>query len=131
MSSPGQGVGPDDRSADASFFAFTTRRPVAVTMMVIAAVVFGLVGLIRLPVNLLPDISYPTVTIRTEYPGSSPEDVEERVSERVQEAVAVVPGVRRVVSISRPGVSDVVLQDTPPETIVSRIRDLVAARRPD
>jgi HAE1 family hydrophobic/amphiphilic exporter-1 len=93
-----------------SFFAFTTHRPVAVTMMVVAAVVFGLVGLRRLPVNLLPDISYPTVTVRTQYPGSSPEDVEERISERIQEAVSVVPGVRRVVSISRAEVSDVVLE---------------------
>ena len=101
---------PQAADDDGSVFAFTTRRPVAVTMMVVAAVVFGLVGLRRLPVNLLPDIAYPTVTIRTQYPGASPEDVEERVSERIQEAVAVVPGVRRVVSISRPAVSDVVLE---------------------
>ena len=93
-----------------SFFRFTATRPVAITMVVLAALVFGAVGLARLPVNLLPDISYPSVTIRTEYAGASPLDVEERVSERVQEAVAVVPGVRRVTSISRPGVSDVVLQ---------------------
>ena len=88
---------PQAADDDGSVFAFTTRRPVAVTMMVVAAVVFGIVGLRRLPVNLLPDIAYPTVTIRTQYPGASPEDVEERVSERIQEAVAVVPGVRRVV----------------------------------
>ena len=103
----------EGRDADQSpsgFFAFTTTRPVAITMMVLAAVVFGLVGLGRLPVNLLPDISYPTVTVRTVYPGASPEDVEERVSERVQESIAVVPGVRRVVSISRPEVSDVIME---------------------
>lgn len=101
----------DPRSFDSerSLFAFTTKRPVAVTMIVIATVVFGVVGLRRLPVNLLPDLSYPTVTVRTQYPGAGPEDVEERVSERIQEAVSVVPGVRRVVSISRPEVSDVVL----------------------
>ena len=92
-----------------SFFAFTTSRPVAVTMMVIAALVFGLVSLARLPVNLLPDISYPTATIRTSYPGAAPQDVEERVSQRIHDSVAVISGVRRVVSISRPGVSDVVL----------------------
>ena len=90
-------------------FALTTKRPVAVAMMVIAAVVFGVVGLRRLPVNLLPDLSYPTITVRTQYPGASPEDVEERVTEAVQEAVSVTAGVRRVVSISRPEVSDVVL----------------------
>jgi HAE1 family hydrophobic/amphiphilic exporter-1 len=100
----------DQSASRPSFFAFTTTRPVAITMMVAAAVVFGVVGLWRLPVNLLPDISYPTVTIRTQYPGATPQDVEERVSERIQESVSVIPGVRRVTSVSRPEVSDVVLE---------------------
>jgi HAE1 family hydrophobic/amphiphilic exporter-1 len=93
-----------------SFFSFTATRPVAISMAVLAAVVFGLVGWSRLPVDLLPDISYPSLTVRTLYPGASPEDVEERISERVQEAVGVVPGVRKVFSISRPEVSDVLLE---------------------
>ena len=93
-----------------SFFAFTVTRPIAVSMVVLATVVFGLVGLFGLPVNLLPDVSYPSVTVRTTYPGASPRDVEERISERIQELVAVVPGVRELFSISRPGVSDVVLE---------------------
>ena len=97
-------------STSGSFFSFTATRPVAITMVVAAAVVFGFVGLARLPVNLLPDITYPTVTIRTQYPGASPQDVEERVSERIQEAVSVISGVRRVISVSRPGVSDVILE---------------------
>ncbi len=95
--------------ADRSFFGFTASRPVAITMLVAAFVVFGLVGYNRLPVNLLPEIAHPIVTIRTEYPGASPQDVEERVSERIQEQVAVINGVQRVVSISRPEVSDVLL----------------------
>jgi HAE1 family hydrophobic/amphiphilic exporter-1 len=93
-----------------SFFAFTVTRPIAVSMVVLATVVFGVVGLVGLPVNLLPDVSYPSVTVRTTYAGASPRDVEERISERVQELVSVVPGVRSVFSISRPGVSDVVLE---------------------
>ncbi len=110
--------------AQQPLLACTARRPVAITMMVAAAIVFGLVGLSRLPVNLLPDISYPTVTIRTEYPGASPQDVEERVSERIQDAVSVTPGVRRVVSISRPGVSDVILQFQWGTEIVFAVSDL-------
>ena len=101
---------PRGSEAAGSFFAFTVTRPIAVSMVVLAICVFGLVGLFGLPVNLLPDVSYPSVTVRTTYPGASPRDVEERISERIQELVAVVPGVRRVFSISRPGVSDVVLE---------------------
>jgi HAE1 family hydrophobic/amphiphilic exporter-1 len=93
-----------------SLFDCTATRPVAISMAIIAAMVFGTVGLWKLPVDLLPDVSYPTLTVRTEYPGATPQDVEERVSDRVQEAVAVVPGVRRTISISRPGISDVLLQ---------------------
>ncbi len=109
-SSPNGGLLPRGSEAASSFFAFTVTRPIAVSMVVLAICVFGLVGLFGLPVNLLPDVSYPSVTVRTTYPGASPRDVEERISERVQELVSVVPGVRRVFSISRPGVSDVVLE---------------------
>ena len=47
--------------------AFSTRRRVTVTMFVVAAVIFGLVAFRRLSINLLPDITYPTLTVRTEY----------------------------------------------------------------
>lgn len=97
-------------NAPSSPFRFATMRPVAITMMVLAAVVFGFVGLQKLPLNLLPEISYPSITIRTEYPGASPEDVEERISEPLQESVSVVAGLRRVVSISRPETSDIILE---------------------
>ena len=107
---PTEPAKPRDDSVRRSFFAFTVTRPIAVSMVVLATVVFGLVGLAGLPVNLLPDVSYPSVTVRTTYPGASPRDVEERISERIQELVAVVPGVRDLFSISRPGVSDVVLE---------------------
>ncbi|MEO0580267.1 MAG: efflux RND transporter permease subunit, partial [Pseudomonadota bacterium] len=49
-----------------------TRRPVTVAMLFLAIVVFGLVALSRLKVNLLPDLSYPTITVRTELTGAAP-----------------------------------------------------------
>ncbi len=90
--------------------SFTTRRPVAITMVFVAAVVFGYFSYGRLPVTLMPEISYPTLTVRTEYPGAAPEEVENDVSRPVEEALGVVSGLRRVSSISRAGVSDVVLE---------------------
>jgi len=59
--------------------------------------------------DLLPEISYPTITVRTTWAGAAPEDVEERVSEKVQEALATLDDLVRSTSISRAGVSDVVL----------------------
>ena len=90
--------------------SIVTRRPVAITMIVLAAVVFGLVSLSKLPVDLLPEISYPTLTVRTAFDGAAPEDVEDRVSERIQEALSTLPGLVRSTSISRAETSDVVLE---------------------
>jgi HAE1 family hydrophobic/amphiphilic exporter-1 len=79
-------------------------------MMVLAVFTFGYISLGKLPVNLLPEIAYPAITVRTEYPGAGPEDVEERVSERVQEALSVLPGLKEISSISKPELSDVTLE---------------------
>ena len=79
-------------------------------MLMIAAVLFGFVAFERLPINLLPDISYPTFTIRTEYAGTAPGEVENLLSEPVEDAVGVISGVVRTSSISRPGISDVILE---------------------
>ena len=90
--------------------SFTVRRPVAVLMVAIAAVVFGFFSYGRLPVTLMPELTYPTLTVRTEYPGAAPEEVENDVSRPVEEALGVVSGLRRISSISRAGISDVVLE---------------------
>jgi HAE1 family hydrophobic/amphiphilic exporter-1 len=87
-----------------------TRRPIAVTMFVLSMAVFGAVSLSKLNVDLLPEISYPTLTVRTSWPGAAPEDVEQRISEKVQEALSTLDDLVRSTSISRAGASDVVLE---------------------
>jgi len=89
--------------------AFVTTRPVAITMFMVAIGVFGMVSLEKLPVDLLPDISYPTLTVRTTYEGAAPEDIEDRISERIQEALSTLSNLVRTTSISRAETSDVVL----------------------
>ncbi len=86
------------------------RRPVTTFMLMVAMVVFGLIAYKRLPINLLPNISYPTLTVRTDYPGTSPHEVETLVSKPIEDAVGVIPGVVHVSSISRPGRSDVIVE---------------------
>jgi HAE1 family hydrophobic/amphiphilic exporter-1 len=89
---------------------FATSRPVAVLVVFVAAVVFGYFSYGRLPVRLMPELSYPTITVRTEYPGAAPEEVEKDVSRPIEEALGVISGLRRISSISRADVSDVVLE---------------------
>ena len=89
---------------------FSISRPVTITMLMVAVVIFGMVAFERLPINLLPDISYPTLTIRTEYEGTAPGEMEYLISKPIEEAVGVVSGVVRTSSTSRPGVSDVIIE---------------------
>lgn len=93
-----------------SLIAACIRRPVSVAMFTVAACVFGLVSLGRLPVNLLPEISYPTLTVETRLPGAAPIEVETFVTRPLEEEVGVVPGLRRVTSRSRAGTSEVTLE---------------------
>jgi len=65
---------------------FATRRRVTVAMMTITLVLFGFIALGNLKVNLLPDLSYPTLTVRTEYTGAAPTEIETLISQPVEEA---------------------------------------------
>ncbi len=79
-------------------------------MGTLALSVFGLLSLSRLPVELLPDLSYPTLTVQTVYPDAAPTSVEQFVTRPIEEAVGVIPGVRAMRSTSRAGLSEVVLE---------------------
>ncbi|MCG9756034.1 efflux RND transporter permease subunit [Shewanella insulae] len=88
----------------------SVKRPVSVWMFMLAVILFGMVGFSRLAVKLLPDLSYPTITIRTQYEGAAPVEVEQLVSKPIEEAAGIVKGLRKISSISRSGMSDVVLE---------------------
>lgn len=90
--------------------AMAVRRPVAVLMVVIALIVFGWVSYRRLRLNLMPDISYPTITLRTEYPGAAPEEIENLVARPIEQALGVVSGLVNLTTISRAEVCDAVLE---------------------
>ena len=92
------------------FFGLVVDRPVAVLMLFVAAAVFGVVSYSQLPLNLMPDISYPTLTVRTEFPGAAPEEVEGQVSRPIEEALSTVDGLVEIESRSRAESSDVVLE---------------------
>ena len=87
-----------------------TRRRVTVGMVTLTFVLFGLIALTGLKVNLLPDLTYPTLTVRTEYEGAAPMEIENLISQPVEEAIGVVKNLRKIHSVSRTGQSDVVLE---------------------
>jgi HAE1 family hydrophobic/amphiphilic exporter-1 len=86
------------------------RRRVTVMMCALALAAFGVVGYKRLPLDLLPDISYPSLTVQTDFPDTAPAEVENLITRPVEEAVGVLRGLRTVHSVSRPGISEVTLE---------------------
>lgn len=83
--------------------AFSVRRPVATAMLFLGVALAGAVSLTRLPVNLLPDVSFPTLVVSTEYRDAAPAEVERHVTAPLEERLSQVAGVRRVTSRSRRG----------------------------
>jgi HAE1 family hydrophobic/amphiphilic exporter-1 len=101
----------EDASAYGSgLVEFSTRRRVTVAMFWLTMFLFGGLALMSLKVNLLPDLSYPTLTVRTEYTGAAPAEIETLITEPVEEALGVVKNLRKLKSVSRTGQSDVVLE---------------------
>ncbi len=93
-----------------SLVEFSLKRRVTVSMIAVALVIFGIVAFTRLPMNLLPEISYPSITVETRLPGAAPNEVEALVTRRIEEVVGIVSGVQRMTSASRPGLSQVTLE---------------------
>ncbi len=87
--------------------SFSVRRPVMTTMATLIVVLLGGVALRHLPIDLLPKVEMPTVSVSTSYENASPEVMERLVTQVVEETVAVVPGVEEITSISSTGNSSV------------------------
>jgi len=86
------------------------RRPVVATVMMLTLVTLGLFSIRRLPIDLMPEVEIPVLSILTEFPGASPESVEREVSRKIEEAINPIAGVKHVSSVSREGLSSVVVE---------------------
>jgi len=86
---------------------FFIYRPVFTLMMVLIVLVLGSVCISRLPIDLVPDVSFPTLSISTTYAGAGPEEIEELITRPIEEAAGSVPGVEEISSVSSEGSSQV------------------------
>ncbi len=93
-----------------NFAKFSVTRPVAVTMRIAALVLLGAICLTRLPIDLLPKVSIPTVAIVTQWPNVAPEEIEAQVTRPVEQAVSAVSNMYEVSSQTDEGVSTVRVQ---------------------
>lgn len=103
------------------------KRPIATTMVFLIIIVLGIMGFRFLPVDLLPQIEYPQLTVRTNYPNVGPEEIEKIITDRVENAVAGVPNVEKVRSRSEEGQSRVTLEFARGTNIDEAANDVRAA----
>ena len=115
----------------------SVRRAVTVSMIYLGVVGFGIFSYLRLPRDLFPDLTFPTIVIITQYNGAGPSDVEQLVTRPIESAVASVEGVKTVRSTSKYGVSVVLLEFNwgtdmaKAETDVRKNIDLFVRNMPD
>lgn len=83
------------------------RRPVFAWMLMGGLILFGLISADRMGISQLPDVDFPVVTVRVEWPGAAPEVVETNVVDVIEDAVMTVEGVRSVTSTSRYGAASI------------------------
>lgn len=90
-----------------SLSEFSIKRPIFTVMIMLAVVAVGLVSVSRLPIDLMPEITFPTLNISTSYENTGPEEIEQLITRPIEEAMSAVPGVEEVFSISSEGSSTV------------------------
>jgi len=86
---------------------FSVHHPIFTTMSVLIVLILGGISLSRLPIDLMPDVSYPTLSITTTYENASPQEMEEIITRPIEEAMSAVPGVEELTSRSGESVSQV------------------------
>jgi HAE1 family hydrophobic/amphiphilic exporter-1 len=85
------------------------QRPVTMFMLSAVVMLIGGISLARLPVDLMPDVSFPSITVRVGYPGVGPLEMEELVTRPIEQALSAVAGLERIESTSQEGSSRVTL----------------------
>lgn len=93
-----------------SIINLSVKRPVGTIMFFVGVILLGYVSLSRLSINLLPDLSYPKITVVTEYPGSGPEEIEKFITTKLEGPLSAIPNVKNIASFSKEAASIITLE---------------------
>lgn len=115
------------------FTRVSIQHPVFATMLMLAFVVLGVFSYKRLPVDQFPQVDFPVVVISTEYPGASPEVLENEVTRRIEEQVNTISGLNELTSRSYEGLSVVIARfdlTVDPARAAQDVREKIALVKP-
>ena len=110
---------------------FSIKRPVAAFMMIAALVVFGLIGLGQLGIALYPDVDMPMVSITTAWQNARPEEIDNEITDELEDAVSSVSGIKHITSKSSQGVSRITVEfelSKDVDVAAQEVRDKISAR---
>ena len=93
-----------------SIAAFSIKRPVLISMVMVGLVIFGVLAYVGMPLNITPAIDIPYVLVQTKYAGASPDLIESQISKKIEDAVSMISGLDTIVSYSLENVSLVLLK---------------------
>lgn len=102
------------------------KRPVLATVVILGLVVLGILSYLQLNINDWPDVEYPYVAVTIVQPGASPEQMEGKVAQKVEEAIGQISGVKHIFTVSRESVVTVVAEftlETKPDVAAQDVRD--------
>ncbi len=108
-------------------------RPAFITCVAILIVIMGVMAYRSLGVDLFPDVSFPVVSVTTNYKGAAPEEIETQISKPMEEQFSTIQGVKQITSINQEGFSVVTIQftlETDSKEAEQRVRDRLSLVRP-
>ena len=88
---------------------FCIKRPVTATMMVLALLIFGIISLGRLGVDIYPDVDFPMVSVSTLWENSRPEEVDNNITDELEDAIGGISGIKHIISNSLEGYSSILI----------------------
>ena len=103
------------------------RRPIATTLIMAGILIFGIVGYRVLPVNDLPNVDYPVISVNASLPGASPETMASAVATPLEKQFTTIAGLDAMTSSSGPGSTSITLQFTLGRNIDAAAQDVQAA----
>ncbi|BBB90693.1 MAG TPA: efflux RND transporter permease subunit [Methylomusa anaerophila] len=110
------------------------KRPVFATVTILALITLGFVSYLSLNIDEWPNVEFPFVTVQVVYTGAGPEQVDSKITQRVEEAVGSCSGVKHITSVAREGVSTTTVEfslETNPATATQDVRDKIGRIRGD
>lgn len=88
----------------------SVKRPVGTIMFFVGIILLGVIAYLKLSINLLPDLSYPKITVVTDYPGSGPEEIERFITSILEGPLSSISDVKKIDSISKEGISIITVE---------------------